>query len=70
MSKNVIFVLTLLVESEVLSVIMKSTTFWDVMLCSSVEVQQYSSETSLNFYQSVRCYIPENSTLLYTMFIS
>jgi hypothetical protein len=42
---------------------MKSTTFWDVMPCSLVEVLHFGG-TLVNFYQTTRRHIPENGTLI------
>jgi hypothetical protein len=48
---------------EVLTAVtVNSTVFWDVMLCSLVEVYQHSSEISVNFHQTTVPH-PEDSTL-------
>jgi hypothetical protein len=48
---------------------MKIIVFWDVAPCSLVEVAlmteaESTSETSVNFYQTTRLNIPEDSRLL------
>jgi hypothetical protein len=47
---------------------MKMAVFWDVTLCSQVEVYGRAvvctSETSVNFYQTTRRNIPEDSHLI------
>jgi hypothetical protein len=55
---------------------MKMTVFWDVTPCSLVKVYrrfidlimeaENTSETSVNFYQTTRRNIPEDSHLQYT----
>jgi hypothetical protein len=53
-----------IVALEVLIVVtMKSTIFWDVMLCSSAEVHKRSSETFVNLYWNTWHNIPADSNL-------
>jgi hypothetical protein len=44
-------------------VVMKSSIFWDIMLCSLLKVT-CSSKTSIHFQWTTWCYTPEDRTLL------
>jgi hypothetical protein len=57
---------------------MKMIVFWDVALCSLIEIDQHfialmmeavsTSEMLVNFYQTTQCNIPEDSHLLDNLF--
>jgi hypothetical protein len=43
---------------------MKMTVFWDAALIAMMMEAVSTSETSVSFYKTTRCYIPEDSNLL------